>query len=61
MIIFINYDVALEIARQVNLIIVLIDKLNLPLIRALNYIQRFELKLRYKLENNTLFLTLFLV
>lgn len=47
-IVFIDYNVALEIAKQINLTIVFIDKLNLRLIRVFDYIQRFELELRYK-------------
>ena len=47
---YINHDAALEIFKQTSLIIVSIDKLNLRLVRTSNYIQRFDLKLRHKLD-----------
>lgn len=49
-IVFINYETTLKITKQTSTIIVFINKLNLRLIRALNYIQRFDLKLRHKLD-----------
>ena len=47
-IIYIDHDAALDIIKQITLTIFFIDKLNLRLIRASNYIQRFNLKLRHK-------------
>jgi len=47
-IVFINHEVALEIVKQISLTIAFTNKLNLHLVRALNYIQRFDLELRYK-------------
>ena len=47
-IIFIDHDIALSIVKQVNMIIIFIDKLNLRLIKIFDYIQRFELEIRYK-------------
>ena len=50
MIIFIDHDAALNIAKQINMIITSTNKLNLRLIRASDYIQRFELKFRHRSE-----------
>ena len=47
-IIYIDYESALEIVTQIILIITFIDKLNLRLIRISNYIQRFNLEIRHK-------------
>ena len=47
-VIYINYEIALEIVKQITFIILLTNKLNLQLIRTLNYIQRFDLNIRYK-------------
>lgn len=49
-VVFTNYDAILKIAKQISMTTTSIDKLNLRLVRASNYIQRFELKFRYKLE-----------
>ena len=49
-VIFTNHDVVLNIIKQINMTIVFIDKLNFRLVRASNYIQRFDVKLRYKFE-----------
>ena len=49
-IIYINYDVAIDIAKQTTLIIIFIDKLNFRLIRTFDYIQRFNLDIKHKLE-----------
>ena len=47
-VIFTNHDATLRLTKQTNLIIVFIDKLNLRLIKAFDYIQRFEIELRHK-------------
>ena len=47
-IIFIDHDAALNIAKQINMIIALTNKLNLRLIQTSDYIQRFELKFRHR-------------
>ena len=48
--IYIDHDDVLDIVKQISLTILSIDKLNLRLMRALNYIQRFNLNIRHKLE-----------
>ena len=45
---YINYDTAVEIFKQISIITTFTNKLNLRFIKAFNYIQRFDLKLRYK-------------
>ena len=47
-VIFIDYDVALNIIKQINMIIIFIDKFNLRLVKIFDYIQRFELNIRHK-------------
>ena len=47
-VVFIDHDVVLEIIKQINMIIVSIDKLNFRLVKTFDYIQRFELKIRHK-------------
>ena len=47
-VIYIDYNVTFNIAIQITLTIIFTNKLNLKLIRAFNYIQRFNLKIRYK-------------
>ena len=47
-VIFIDHDAILSLTKQTSLFIVFIDKLNLRLIKAFDYIQRFEIKLRHK-------------
>ena len=49
-IIYIDHDVALRIIKQISLIIFFINKLNLRLIRAFNYLQRFNLNIRHKFK-----------
>ena len=49
-VIFINHDAVLEITKQISMTIVSIDKLNLHLVKAFDYIQRFELKIRHKFD-----------
>ena len=49
-IIYTNHDVSIEIIKQINLFIFSTDKLNLRLIRASEYIQRFSLTIRHKSE-----------
>ena len=49
-IIYIDHDATLDILKQISMIIISIDKLNLRLMCVLNYIQRFNLKLRHKSE-----------
>ena len=47
-VIFTNHDATLKLTKQTNLTIVFIDKFNLRLIKAFDYIQRFEIELRHK-------------
>ena len=49
-IIYIDYNAVFDIAKQTTLITSSIDRFNLRLIRALNYVQRFNLKIRHKFE-----------
>ena len=49
-VIFIDHDAVLEIVKQINMIIVSIDKLNLRLVKTFDYIQCFELKIRHKFD-----------
>ena len=49
-VIFTNHDVVLSIIKQISMTIVFIDKLNFRFVRASNYIQRFDVKLRHKFE-----------
>ena len=49
-IVYINYDTVVEIFKQINMITTFTNKLNFRLIKAFNYIQRFDLKLRHKLN-----------
>ena len=48
-IIYIDYSAVVFIIRQTSLNITFIEKLNLRLIRAFEYLQRFRLDVRYKL------------
>ena len=47
-VIYIDHNVILNIVKQIFLFIIFIDKLNLRLIKTLNYLQRFNLDIRYK-------------
>ena len=49
-VIYIDHDVALDIVAQITLTTISIDKLNLRLVRASNYIQRFNLNIRHKFD-----------
>ena len=49
-IIYIDHDVVLKITFQTTLFITFINKLNFRLIRASNYIQRFNLDIRHKFD-----------
>ena len=49
-IIYIDHDVVLKIVKQITFIILSTNKLNLRLIKAFDYKQRFNLKIRYKFE-----------
>ena len=49
-IIYIDHDVAIDIAKQATLIIIFVNKLNFRLMRAFDYIQRFNLDIKYKLD-----------
>ena len=49
-IIYIDHDAALKIIKQISLITSLIDKLNLRLMRASDYLQRFNLNIRHKFK-----------
>ena len=46
-IIYIDYSITIDIARQATLSTTLINRLNLRLIRASDYIQRFSLTLKH--------------
>ena len=47
-IVYINHDFVFEIVKQTTFFISFIDKLNLRLIKTSNYLQRFNLNIRYK-------------
>jgi len=47
-IIYINHAAAVEIKRQFSLNTTAVKKLNLRLVRASEYLQRFQLKIQYK-------------
>ena len=49
-IIYIDHDVVLKSVKQITFIILSTNKLNLRLIKTFDYIQRFNLKIRYKFE-----------
>ena len=49
-IIYTNYNFALDIAIQITLSTNFTNKLNLKLIRVFDYIQHFNLKIRYKFD-----------
>ena len=49
-IVYIDHDVALNIAQQISLIISLTNKLNPRLIRVLDKIQRFYFQIRHKFD-----------
>ena len=49
-IVYIDHDSALDIVAQTTMTIISIDKLNLRLIRAFDYIQRFNLNIRHKFD-----------
>ena len=49
-IIYTDHDVVLKIASQTTLFTTFINKLNFRLIRASNYIQRFNLDIRHKFD-----------
>ena len=49
-IIYIDYNAALNIVKQITLTTSFTNKLNFRFIRASNYIQQFNLKLRHKLN-----------
>ena len=51
-IIYTDYEIAVEISRQKSLFIFSIDKLNLRLIKTFEYIQKFNIIIRYKFEKN---------
>ena len=55
-IIYIDYNVALKIIKQILLIILFINKLNLRLMRGFNYLQRFNLNIYYKLKKKYIIL-----
>ena len=48
--IYIDHDVTLKIVKQITFTILLTNKLNLRLIKTFDYVQRFNLKIRYKFE-----------
>ena len=48
--IYIDHKIALEIIKQISLIIFSIDKLNFRLMRAFDYLQRFNLNICHKFK-----------
>jgi len=53
-IIYINHAAAVEIEHQFSLNTIAVKKLNLRLVRASEYLQRFQLKIRYKSEKTNI-------
>ena len=53
-IIFIDHSAIINIAKQTSLIIFLINKLNLRLVRASNYIQRYSIDIRHILNKSNI-------
>ena len=49
-IIYIDYNAILNITKQTLLFIIFINKFNLQLIKAFDYLQRFNLNIYYKLN-----------
>ena len=49
-VIYTDHDVALKIVKQITFIISSTNKLNLRLIKAFDYVQRFNLKICHKSE-----------
>ena len=49
-IIYIDHDAALKIVKQITFTTSSTNKLNLRLIKTSDYVQRFNLKIRYKFE-----------
>ena len=47
---YIDYFIIISISRQINFIILNIDKLNLRLIRVFQYLSMFDLFVRYKIK-----------
>ena len=47
-IIYIDHDATLNIAKQTSLFIIFTNKFNLRLIKAFDYFQRFNLNIRHK-------------
>ena len=54
-VIYIDHETTLNIIKQTFFIIFFIDKLNLQLIRALNYLQKFNLEIQHKLKKHIIF------
>ena len=50
LIFYTNHETSLEIAKQTSLTTFSIDKLNLRLVKAFDYIQRFDIFIRHKFE-----------
>lgn len=55
-IIYIDHDLTFDITKQISMIIIFTNKLNLKLVRVSNYIQKFELKFRHKLSKQHIML-----
>ena len=47
-VIYIDYDIILNIAKQTSLFIIFTNKFNHRLIKTFDYFQRFNLNIRYK-------------
>ena len=58
-VVYIDHDFVLRIVKQITLSINSIDKLNLRLIRASNYLQRFNLNIRHKFDKQHIVLDAF--
>lgn len=49
-VVYIDHNIIFDIAKQISLTITFIDKLNLRLVRAFDYLQRFNFDFYYKLN-----------
>ena len=58
-VIYTNHDATLEFVKQTTLIISSIDKLNLRLVLASNYIQRFNFDIRHKFDKQHIIFDVF--
>ena len=49
-VIYTNHETALNIAKQIILIVNFIDKLNFRFVRIFDYMQRFNLNIKHKFD-----------